>query len=240
VESVPYPGHYFVLKYKMCENNCVSIVFCSFSSFHSLVVRIRWVKIILVVLSLLFCFLFPVPRLPAPTGSWGCGVEEIQFLADYNYFPGFPFDRKNWRTENLHHITNCKSANKKFPLKRFHCLIFYPIEHHRYKNDTCYPWLPSKVESIKVISSLLGIPLFFLRCLLRLETHSIMLAPLSKRRKKYPIVFLSHEIGLTKTSQSMLCEVSYSFFSHSVLLQNVYSFICVLGISVAWINCCEC
>lgn len=164
------------------------------------------VRVVMLFFSVAMCFLFPIPSLPEPSGAWGCGVEEIQFVASSELLPGY-----SQTHQDILDSFRIRGASRppRNLMRRFQCLIFYPIEHHRHKHDSRYPWLPSGEEMTKVMANLLGLPSFFFRYLLRLETNSIMLAPLSKRRRKYPIVFLSHGIGFPKTGQSMLCEVAF-------------------------------
>lgn len=153
-------------------------------------------RILLSSLSFFLCSLFPFPSFPEPDGIFAVGVEEFQFttsIADQQ----LPFlDEK-----------------KKSPFFRnsnarpFQTLLFYPIEKHRHQDEGFYRWLPGGRRSAVALGRMLRVPSFFFDYLLKLQTHSVMLAPLSKKRRKHPIVFFSHGLGMMKTSQSLLCQV---------------------------------
>lgn len=156
-------------------------------------------------ISLFLCWLFPFPSFSEPDGNWGCGVEEFQFVASVAH--------QQLRTpdEIPQSPTSDTSRPPRSPLitpRTFQALVFYPIEKHRHKSEGRYRWLPLGHRSTTGLSRMMGLPRVLFEYLLRLETQSVILAPLSKKRRKYPIVFLSHGLGMMKTSQSLLCQVS--------------------------------
>lgn len=176
--------------------------------FVNLMLRILFLfKVPCACLSFFLCWLFPLPSFPEPDGSWGCGVEEFQFDASIVHQQlRTPDELQQSSSSPLSDTQSGRPLPRSNP-RTFQTLMFYPIEKHRHKNEGRYRWLPLGRRSTTGLSRMIGVPRILFEYLTRLETQSVILAPLSKKRRRYPIAFLSHGIGMMKTSQSLLCQV---------------------------------
>lgn len=157
------------------------------------------VKVAFAVLAFVACSAFSIPALPEPEGSWGCGVEEFQFtVSDWRRLDGGGSDKRPPKAGSR--TSSARGAGR----RTFQVLLFYPIESHRHQHESRYGWLPR--EAPRALAAVLGLPKFLFTYLQNVETHSMLVAPLSRKRKKYPIVFFSHGLTLLPTLHSVLCE----------------------------------
>ena len=129
--------------------------------------------IVLLTLSALLSYAFPVFDLPAPAGEYAVGTMELHFI-DEN------------RAESY---TDDATDNRELMVR-----VWYPAESITDIDRAMY-WHQSIARSTAVTSST-PLPWFTFTHLGLIPTHSYWHAPVASRQPSYPVLIYSHGIGL--------------------------------------------
>lgn len=124
---------------------------------------------VLLIFSVLSSIVFPVYVMKTPSGNQKVGTRVYEAV-DYD------------RNENY--------GSEKGSFRKLKYQIWYPADNISGIERT--PWLYEGVEVSKGISRMLGFPVFTLNQTKYIMSHSYLNAPLSRVKKKYPVIVLSH------------------------------------------------
>ena len=114
--------------------------------------------------------LIPLSNLPTPSGAYAVGTQIFEWTDP---------TRDEWFTE--------EESDK----RRIMVQIWYPSEP---SNTSALPYLPSPEKWLPALSTIIEVPQFLFNHLRKIDTHSVLNAPLQKEVKRAPLVIFSHGI----------------------------------------------
>jgi dienelactone hydrolase len=114
--------------------------------------------------------LIPLSDLPKPTGAFDVGTQIFEWTDS---------QRDEWFTE--------EHGDK----RRIMVQIWYPSEP---SNAATLPYLPSPEKWLPALSTIIEVPQFLFNHLRKIDTHSVLNAPLQKEIKQVPLIIFSHGI----------------------------------------------
>lgn len=131
------------------------------------------IAMVLLALTALLSYAFPIFDVPAPTGEYPVGTMELQ-LTDENRAESYTDDATDHRELMVR--------------------VWYPADSITGRDRAMY-WRQSGTRSAAVTSST-PLPWFTFTHLGLIPTHSHWRAPMAERQPSYPVVLYSHGIGL--------------------------------------------
>lgn len=135
-------------------------------------IPVVFILTLLIVVSLVSSFIFPVYEIPEPSGDYLIGTES--FVIDDELI--------------LEAYTNDSSDYRKIKIQ-----VWYPAEDTATYEQA--PWLDDGIVVPRGLSKSIGLPYFILDHTKDIMSHSYIEAPLSKALEIYPVIIISHGWG---------------------------------------------
>ncbi len=141
-------------------------------------------------------YLFPVFKLPEPTGNFKIGTQTLHFIDDK-------------REERFAETPGGK--------RELMVQIWYPAQH---TSGQPYPFMPGADQLLKVepLASMIGLPKIFMSYLEQISTHSYENAEPADLSETYPLVLLNHGFGTSKIYQTSQAE---NLASHGYIVASI-------------------
>ncbi len=126
-------------------------------------------SIVLIVVSGLATFVFPVYELPEPSGDYLIGTDSF-IINDTSRLEIYTSDANDYR--------------------RFKIQVWYPAG--TVEGYTRVPWLEDGLPVARGLAKDIGLPTFVLDHTATIMSHSYLRAPISNAKENYPVVIISH------------------------------------------------
>lgn len=141
-------------------------------------------------------YLFPLFKLPEPTGNHKIGTQTFHFIDD--------------KREEL--FAEAPGGKRELMVQ-----IWYPAQNTSGKP---YPFMPNASQLLKVelLSSAIGLPEMFMGYLKHIPTHSYANAEVARSSEAYPLVVLNHGFGMSKMYQTSQAE---NLASHGYIVASI-------------------
>lgn len=164
-----------------------------------------------VLASIVLRYLFPIVNFPEPSGAWSCGIEQTSVAVgeeDYSCHRSLILEALSKQTEEpeirakiVQWVNAAQSPCGEYKIQ---VTIYYPVERHRHKGEGMSRWTSSKTAA--GLAGFLGLPRFLFQHITDFETAAVQLAPLSRKKRQYPSIIVSHGVAMSGSSLSQLAQ----------------------------------
>ncbi|MGM7681584.1 hypothetical protein ACSVDA_05450, partial [Cytobacillus sp. Hm23] len=152
--------------------------------------------ILLFIIVTMLSYLFPIIKLPKPTGEYNVG-KIIEHYVDQSREEVFTKKPSDYRELIIQ--------------------LWYPTDMKITKNNRT-PYHPNSAYFIEEISKYLNVPQFIFNGVNKIETNSIKGARVSNKKYKYPVLLFSHAHGSSTSLNSFQIE---ELVSHGYIVVGI-------------------
>jgi hypothetical protein len=157
---------------------------------------------LLLIVSALLSYLFPVFSLKEPSGTFGIGT--ISYV---------------WRDETREEEYTQAAQDKRQVVVQ----VWYPTDKQARKGAALSPYFPDRVQATRQLKKDFGLPSWLFQHFDLVKTHAYDQAAISLSQEKYPVIFFSHGLPAARFAYSYFTEHLVSHGYIVVGLQHPYT-----------------